>query len=109
MALQATAVKGGITISEAYIIITQIKMMKYLRPTLDADKKFAGNVVSVQHSARVEIYSSKLERDLDFGSSPFGVFMTFEHAPGADMMEEAYAAVLAKGIEGWGLSSIKTV
>lgn len=109
MAIQAKATRKGIQLAAAYILVNSVKMDKYLRPTLDENNKFAGNVVSVQYSARAEIYSSKAEREEDFGGTPFNTFFAFAHTPGADLIEEAYAYIVANGIAGWVLDNMVEV
>jgi hypothetical protein len=109
MAIEAKAVRRGVTLDAAYIVVTSAKMDKYLRPTLDDEHKFAGNVSAVQYSARADVYSSKAERDEDFGSTPFSAWFEFQHVPGGDLSEEAYAHIMANGLMGWELSHFKSV
>ena len=106
MAIQAKATKGGITINATYILVINIKMDKYLRPTIGEDGLFAGNVVDVKYAARAELYATREERDNLFGSTPFNTYFEFPHVEGGDLVQEAYEYIKTNGIQGWTLEDM---
>lgn len=108
MAIQARAVKGGISIAAAYIMVLGLQMQKYGRPDVDETGEPI-TVPAVQYTARVQLYESEAARLASFGMAEATFAFTFEHTSGADPVAEAYGAIKMNSLEGWALYEVEDV
>ena len=108
MAIKLTAVRGSLTVSDAYLLIAQISMTKYTRPVEQPDGSLLG-VPDTQYVARVQMYADEATRISNFGAPDFAFAFTFDHVDGEDLQSEAYDWVAANGLPGWVFSGITQV
>lgn len=117
MAIQLNAQKGGFSITQGYLIVTETTMRKYLKPvTVERQVTQPDNtIITVQEpgvvnalmsTARVQVYPTKEARDTEFGAADMNAVFSFEHVDGKDPVQEAYAYVKVNGLRGWVLSDM---
>lgn len=117
MAFQLTATKGGFSIKNGYLIVTQVQMQKYLRPdtvfdqidngdgtTTDVPRAVMAN--AVMYIARGQVYPSQEAREKNFGATDLNFAFSFDHVDGKDPVAEAYESIRTNGLPGWLLTGI---
>ena len=108
MAIKAFARKGGMIAPEAYILVTGMKMEKFLRPVNKPNSdEWSHNEVATGYMAQVSVYSSKEERENNFGSAMASRYFAVTHEFGVDPIDEAYAQFKERGLEGWTFESME--
>jgi high-affinity Fe2+/Pb2+ permease len=112
MAIRAAVKRGGLAMASAYLMITAVKMEKFLRPVIEKDELGveSTNMVNSQHYvAQISIYPSEEERAANVSAAIFARWFLFEHVEGGDLVKEAYDELLAKGIDGWYITDMEMV
>ena len=111
MAIQATASKGGLTVENAYIMVTSARIEKYMRPNVDDQGNFTGNTEVTQASARLSLYANEADRQANFNGQLFVFSVAFDHVDGEDIVAEAYAAFKAQTDQttGWTFTNMVDV
>lgn len=96
MAIQAKVVKGGMSMSKAYLMISAVRMEKYLDPDTKEDRLI--------YTAKVDIYGAEKDRKGNSGQADFNHSFKFEHLKGGDLIDEAYKHIKTFGLPGWTLA-----
>lgn len=109
MAIKTRAVKGGITMIDAYLMVSGLQMVKYGRPDVDPETGEPITVPAVQYTARAQLYESEQARFAQFGMAESVFAFTFEHVNGADPVAEAYNHIKMNSVEGWLLYDVADV
>lgn len=118
MAIQVTATKGGISIQDGYLVVTQVQMQKYLQPDTVFDTVDNGDGTTstvpraivknaVMYIARGQVYPSQAARESQFGATDLNFAFSFDHADGKDPVQEAYDAIKVDGLPGWLLTGMR--
>lgn len=112
MGIKAKFTKGGLVLSDAYLMISGFRMIRYNRPVAVLDKDGIDTgvtqlVPAVQYTAQVQIYPSHQMRIDDFGNTDFNSAFTFQHVDGLDAVAEAYARIKTSGLENWVINDIE--
>lgn len=120
MAIQLNAQRGGFSINQGYLLVTEATTKKYLKPVTVAKQVTQpdGSIITVEEPgvenavmtvARIQVYPTREMRDEEFGVTQMQEAFSFDHVNGRDPVDEAYEYVKLHGLRGWVLSQMVDV